>query len=31
MTKRFLTKPLQIMNLAAILDLKIFTNIIGNV
>ena len=29
MTNRFPTKPLQIMNLAAILDLKIFTNIIN--
>ena len=29
MTNRFPTKPLQIMNLAAILDLKIFTNVIN--
>ena len=29
MTNRFPTKSLQIMNLAAILDLKIFTNVIN--
>ena len=29
MTKRFPSKSLQIMNLAAILDLKIFTNVIN--
>ena len=28
-TNRFLTKSLKIMNMAAILDLKIFTNIIN--
>ena len=31
MTIRFPAKSLQIMNLAAILDLKIFTNVINNV